>query len=72
MKIKRFSKKPDDLTSRVGAKPVICYPNDGLNNSLKILHKARQNLKKNNEVIIPPRDAKTFEVKSGNFFVLKV
>ncbi len=68
MKIKRFSKKPDDLKNRVGAKPIICYPNDRLNDSLKILHKARENLKKINEVIIPPRDAKTFEVKSGNFF----
>ena len=68
MKIKRFSKKPDDLTDRVGTKPVICYPNNRLNDCLKILHKARENLKKINEVIIPPRDAKTFEVKSGNFF----
>ena len=68
MKIKRFSKKPDDLTDRVGTKPIICYPNNRLNDCLKILHKARENLKKINEVIIPPRDAKTFEVKSGNFF----
>ncbi len=68
MKIKRFSKKPDDLTDRVGTKPIICYPNNRLNDCLKILHKARENLKKINEVIIPPRDAKTFEVKIGNFF----
>ena len=46
MKIKKFSKKPDDLNNRVGAKPIICYPNNRLNDCLKILHKARENLKK--------------------------
>ena len=68
MKIKKFSKKPDDLNDRIGAKPIICYPNDSLDDNLKILHKARESLEKINEVIIPPRDAKTFVVKTGNFF----
>ena len=68
MKIKKFSKKPDDLNDRIGAKPIICYPNDSLDDNLKILHKARESLEKINEVIIPPRDAKTFVVKEGNFF----
>ena len=68
MKIKKFSEKPTDIKNRVGAKPVVCYPNDKINNNLKILHEARKHLKQIDEVIVPPRDAKTFNVKSGNFF----
>ena len=68
MKIKKFSGRPSDINDRVGAKPVICYPNKDLTNNLDILHKARKNLKKIDEVIVPPRDAKTFYVKSSNFF----
>ena len=69
MKQKNFSKKPKDFSSRIGAEPVVCYPNDGLDQSnLKILHEARKTLKQIDEVIIPPRDARTFEVKFGNFF----
>ncbi len=69
MKIKKFSKKPENLKERVGAKPIICYPNNNLENeNLNILHEARKHLKKIEEIIIPPRDAKTFNVKSGNFF----
>ena len=68
MKIKKFSKKPTNIKSRVGAKPVICYPNEKINDNLKILHEARKYIKQIDEVIVPPRDAKTFQVKSGNFF----
>ncbi len=68
MKIKKFSKKPTDIKSRVGAKPVICYPNDNINNNLQVLHEARKHIKQIDEVIIPPREAKTFNVKTGNFF----
>ena len=68
MKIKKFSKKPTNIKDRVGAKPVICYPNESINDNLKILHEARKYIKQIDEVIVPPRDAKTFQVKSGNFF----
>ena len=69
MKQKKFSEPPRDLSSRVGAKLVVCYPNDSIDQSnLKVLHEARKNIKKIDEIIIPPRDAKTFEVKFGNFF----
>ena len=69
MKIKRFSKKPTDLEERVGAKPVVCYPNTNVkDNNLDVLLEARKFLVKNNEIIISPRDAKTFEVKRGQFF----
>ena len=68
MKINKFSKKPLDIDERVGANPVVCYPNKNISNNLEILHKARGHIRKIDEVIIPPRDAKTFKVKSGNFF----
>ena len=69
MKIKKFSKKPDDSKKRISTNPVICYPNENLENeNLDILHNARKYLKKESEVLIPPRDAKTFKVKMGNFF----
>ena len=69
MKIKKFSNKPSDISERIGAKPVVCYPNNNIEEkNLNILHLARKNLNKKNEVIIPPRDAKTFQVKRGEFF----
>ena len=69
MKIKKFSKKPHDIKDRIGAKPVVCYPNSNIeDNNLNILHLARENLIKNKEIIIAPRDAKIFEVKNGDFF----
>ena len=69
MKIKKFSKKPDDSKKRISTNSVICYPNENLENeNLDILHNARKYLKKESEVLIPPRDAKTFKVKMGNFF----
>ena len=45
MKVKKFSKKPTDIESRVGADPVVCYPNESINNNLEILHEARQHIK---------------------------
>ena len=69
MKIKKFSKQPSNLKERIGAKPVVCYPNSHIkNDNLNVLLEARKYLVKRNEIIIPPRDAKTFEVKKGNFF----
>ncbi len=69
MKIKKFSEKPANINSRVGAEPVICYPNNNINNDdIGILHEARKYIKQIDEVIVPPRDAKTFNVNSGNFF----
>ncbi len=69
MKIKKFSKKPLNFKERVGAKPIVCYPNNSLENkNLDILQEARKHMEKIDEIIIPPRDAKTFNVKKGNFF----
>ena len=30
MKIKKFSEKPSDLKSRIGANPIVCYPNTNI------------------------------------------
>ena len=69
MKIKKFSEKPLDMDSRIGAKPIVCYPNTTIEDkNLSILHSAREHLVKKEEVVISPRDAKTFEVKFGEFF----
>ena len=68
MKIKKFSKKPKDFDSRIGANPVVCYPNDSVDDNLEILHEARKHIKKIDEIIISPRDAKTFKVKAHGFF----
>jgi uncharacterized protein YcgI (DUF1989 family) len=69
MKIKKFSIKPPDLNNRIGAKPVVCYPNDKIQDSnLDILLEARKHLVRQKEFTISPRDAKTFEVSNGDFF----
>jgi uncharacterized protein len=69
MKIKKYSIAPLDAKVRINKKPIVCYPIDNLEESnLAILHKARKNLKNIGEIIIPPRDAKTFDVKKGQFF----
>ena len=73
MKIKKFSNKPLDISERIGAKPVVCYPNNNIEEkNLNILHLARKNLNKKNEITIPPRDAKTFQVKKVSSLELKV
>ena len=73
MKIKKFSNKPLDINQRIGAKPVVCYPNNNIEEkNLTIFHLARKNLSKKNEIIIPPRDAKTFQVKKVSSLELKV
>ena len=54
MKIKKFSQKPSDIKNRIGAKPIVCYPNTNIEEkNLIILHSARENLVKKEEVIIP-------------------
>ena len=65
MKLKKFSKKPEDFKERIGAKPIVCYPNEKLQNeNLDHFHKVRKYLEKIDEVLIPPRNAKTFNVNS--------
>jgi len=69
MKTKKYSRTPLDAKDRVNVKPIVCYSIDSLKETnLSILHQARKNLKSISEITIPPRDAKTFEVKKGQFF----
>ena len=69
MKINKFSKKPLDAIDRTNKDLVISYPVDKKkNNNLKILLEERKKIDLINEIIIPPRDARCFTVKSGQFF----
>ena len=69
MKINKFSKKPLDAIDRINKDLVISYPVDQKkNNNLKILLEERKKIDLINEIIIPPRDAKCFTVKAGQFF----
>ena len=69
MKTKKYSKAPRDAKERTNVKPTICYPIDDFKETnLAMLHSARDSLKSIGEIIIPPRDAKTFEIKKGQFF----
>ncbi len=69
MKKHRTIKAPTDSSKRKNVKKVICYPKKNLNNSNFLIYKkARKYLKVVNEIIIPPRDAKCFKVKEGQFF----
>jgi len=61
--------EPSDSKKRKKQKPVICYPNNSIKiKNWKNYQKARKYLKKINEIIIPPREAKTFVVNKSNFF----
>ena len=69
MKIINQSPEPDDAKSRRGIKPVISYPIDNLPAyDANIYQSARENMHLIESIIIPPRDAKTFEVPAGYFF----
>ncbi len=71
IRMKKFQNNapPKDAQKRKNIDPVICYPEDNLpNNNFMNLKKVRRKLLKINEVIVPPRDAKTFEVPAGYFF----
>ncbi len=60
---------PADADARRAIAPVICYPNDGLPKpDLGLYQTARDGAKKTGEVLVPPRDARCFEVPAGHFF----
>ena len=59
---------PADADARRAIKPVICYPNETLPKApLALYQAARQTAKKVDEVLIPARDARCFEVPAGQF-----
>ena len=60
---------PADAAGRRGAKPVVVYPVGTLARpDITGLEAIRQTIVKQNEIIVPPRDARTFRVKRGQFF----
>jgi uncharacterized protein YcgI (DUF1989 family) len=69
MKIKKHSAVPLDAKERISSDLVICYPLDNISETnLPLLQEARKHMKSIDEIIVLPRDAKTFEVKAGQFF----
>ena len=63
------SQAPADADARRAIKPVICYSVDTLPEpNMATYAAARKTMELTDEVIVPPRDAQTFHVPSGNFF----
>ncbi|SDF10959.1 hypothetical protein SAMN05421750_10797 [Agrobacterium pusense] len=61
--------EPEDAAARRAISPVVVYPNGTLETpDLALLEKARGSMEKIDEVIVPPRDGRTFNVPKGHFF----
>ncbi|WP_448207575.1 urea carboxylase-associated family protein [Azospirillum sp. sgz302134] len=61
--------EPSDARERRGVRPVICYPVDSLAPpDLSSYHAARAGWRKLSEVVVPPREARCFDVPAGCFF----
>ncbi|WP_297019486.1 DUF1989 domain-containing protein [Thalassospira sp.] len=60
---------PADADARRAVKPVVVYPNGTLPEpDFATLAEIKASMKKTDEVIVPPRDARTFHVPKGCFF----
>ena len=60
---------PADAAARRAAQPVVCYAVDRLPPVDRAFYeRARRDLVAVGEVIVPPREARTFEVPAGHFF----
>lgn len=60
---------PADADARRAVRPVICYAVDRLPPVDRAFYEwARQGLEPVGEVVVPPREARTFEVPAGHFF----
>ena len=63
------NKAPVDADARRMISPVICYPVDTLPMpNMAAYASARRTMELTEEMIVPPRDARTFRVPAGNFF----
>tara|TARA_Y100000758_G_C15997058_1_gene402670 strand:- start:31 stop:891 length:861 start_codon:yes stop_codon:yes gene_type:complete len=61
--------EPLDVAERLNKQPVVCYPVDSLPPADMVCYqKARVDMTLIDEMIIPPREAKTFSVPAGHFF----
>ena len=62
-------REPEDAQARRGKSAVVVYPVDTLPQpDMAMLERARQTLTRVAEIIVPPRDARAFEVPAGSFF----
>jgi len=62
-------KEPKDAKTRRAIQPVVCYPPDTLEQpDLELFRRARASATKSDEVLVPPREAKTFTANKGQFF----
>ena len=62
-------REPGDAEMRRKIAPVICYPVDSLAApDLAAYRATREGWQKVDEVIVPARDARCFEVPAGSFF----
>lgn len=69
MKASPPTNSPPDAAQRRSARPVVCYSVDKLPAcDRQFYESARRELTKVAEIIVPPRDAKTFSVAAGHFF----
>jgi uncharacterized protein YcgI (DUF1989 family) len=69
MKSAPLTTPPTDAAARRAVRPVICYPVDTLPPADMALYRAaRETLTSVGEVIVPPRDARCFEVPAGHVF----
>lgn len=60
---------PDDADIRRAAEPVIVYTGDAMPSvDMALYDQARETMTKINEIIVPPRDARGFDVPAGHFF----
>jgi uncharacterized protein YcgI (DUF1989 family) len=63
------ARPPEDAEARRSVAPVICYPNDALPRpDLPWIRSVRQRAVKTGEVLVPPREARCFDVPAGHFF----
>jgi uncharacterized protein YcgI (DUF1989 family) len=61
--------EPQDAEARRKIPPVICYPVDTLPKpNLAAYQAAREGWEKVDEVVVPPREARSFSVPAGSFF----
>ena len=60
---------PADAALRRAAKPTIAYPASTMPRpDMAVLDSARHTMVKIHEVVVPPRDARSFRVSRGQFF----
>lgn len=60
---------PPDAAERRAVGPVICYPVETLPKpDMALYARASEGMVKTDEVTVPPRDARTFDVPAGHFF----